>query len=112
MRRRVKNAVRISGFALQIPPMYFENMLRSKGIETVSVFIPHHPNYPCRLVLGYCVANLKCDDDVWKAVEQLNDVIYDGLPIVGNSSKLHDLSRSRSRLHIPARTPSCANSTL
>jgi len=32
--------------------------------------------------------------------------------IVGNSSKLHDLSRSRSRLHIPARTPSRVNSTL
>ena len=30
--------------------------------------------------------------------------------IVGNSSTLHDLSRSRSRLHIPARTSSCVNS--
>jgi len=33
------------------------------------------------------------------------DDFLERVKIVGNSSKLHDLSRSRSRLHIPAQTP-------
>ena len=41
---------------------------------------------------------------------QITEWRKEALTIVGNSSTLHDLSRSRSRLHIPARTSSCANS--
>ena len=82
------------------------------GIESPEVRLENKKNERASIIvsaetLGDTLSFTFEDDGAGLATNKIGEK---AIKIVGNSSKLHDLSRSRSRLHIPARTPSCVNS--
>ena len=83
--RRVKNAVRIEGFMLQVPESYFRQMLMTLiGVEPTAIHLRQDPRYDFRYALGYCVVRLPDDKDVWTAITKLDGIFYDDLQLTAS----------------------------